>query len=278
MKPQTILVTGATSGIGRHASLALAAQGHRVFATGRRDDALEALRSEAGDLPLETLRLDVNDPASIAAAQAEVDRRTDGYGVDVLVNNAGYGKFGPVALVEDAELRGQFETNVFGLVRVTQAFLPAMRARGGGKIINVSSMVGRVTLILQGIYGATKFAVESLTDHLRREVAGFGVHVSLLEPGMIRSNFEGTAGADVAAYDHDPVYGPAVRRYAASGEKMYKKAPGPEPTTRTLLRIVKAKRPRARYVSPAHNLIGLFLMKILPTSWADRIFRKVVGL
>lgn len=278
MKTQTILITGATSGIGRHAALALAAQGHRVFATGRRVDALESLKAEAGERPLEVLRLDVNDADSIAAAKDEVDTRTDGYGLDVLVNNAGYAKFGPIALVPDGELRGQFETNVFGLVGVTQAFLPAMRARGHGKVINVSSMVGRMTLILQGAYCATKYAVEALTDCLRREVAGFGIHVTLVEPGMIRSSFEDTAGADAGVYDGDPVYGPAVRTWAIEGAKMYKKAPGPEPITRTLSKVIAARRPRARYISPARNVFSLWLMKILPTSWADAIFRKIVGL
>ncbi len=278
MKSQTILITGATSGIGRHAALALAAQGHRVFATGRRVDALEALKTEAGDRPLEVLPLDVNDAESIAAAKAEVDARTKGYGLDVLVNNAGYAKFGPVALVSDAELRGQFETNVFGLVRVTQAFLPAMRERGQGKVINVSSMIGRMTLILQGVYCGTKYAVEALTDCLRREVAGFGVHVTLVEPGMIRSRFEDTAAADVHAYDEDPVYRPAVQTWAPEGAKMYKKEPGPAPMTRTLTKVIAAKRPRARYISPARNIFTLALMKILPTSWADAIFRRIVGL
>ncbi len=172
MKSQTILITGATSGIGRHAALALAAQGHRVFATGRRTDALEALKAEAGDRPLEILRLDVNDEASIAAAKAEVDVRT----------------------------------------------------------------------------------------------------------GMIRSSFEDTAGADIGAYDDDPAYGPAVRTWTSEGAKMYKKAPGPEPVTRTIIRIVAARRPRARYVSPARNLVMMWMMKILPTSWADAIFRRVAGL
>jgi NADP-dependent 3-hydroxy acid dehydrogenase YdfG len=176
-KNRIILITGATGGIGRAAALHLARLGHRVFATGRRAEALEPLRKEADGLPLEVLPMDVDDADSVAAAAGEVLRRTDGYGVDVLVNNAGFARFGPVALVGDAELKAQFETNVFGLVRVTRAFLPAMRARGDGTIINISSMVGRISLILQGVYCATKHAVEALSDSLRREVAGLGVRV-----------------------------------------------------------------------------------------------------
>ena len=278
MKKQIVLITGATAGIGREAALTLAREGHRVFATGRKPDALRALQEEADGLPLETLELDVNDPASIAAAAAEVDRRTEGHGLDVLVNNAGYARFAPMALVADEELRGQFETNVFGLVRVTQAFLPAMRARGGGRIINVSSILGHVSLILQGAYCATKYAVEALTDCLRREVAGFGVQVSLVEPGMIRTNFEQTAGAQVSAYDGDPVYGPALKRYQAEGEKQYLKAPGPAPVARTISRAISARRMKARYITPAINRLALFLMRLLPTRLMDYVLRKVAGL
>ncbi|NOZ01870.1 MAG: SDR family oxidoreductase [Deltaproteobacteria bacterium] len=278
MGGKIILITGATSGIGRHAALYLAGQGHRVFATGRRTDALRELEAEAGDLPIEALELDVNDDESIAAAAAKVAARTEGYGLDVLINNAGYGKFGPVALVDEAEMRGQFETNVFGLVKVTQAFLPAMRKRGSGRVINVSSMVGRVALVLQGVYCATKHAVEALSDCMRREVAGFGVRVILVEPGMIRSNFESTSGSDMSVYDDDPIYGPAVRRYAEEVNRMYRFAPGPRPISRTIARAVSARRPRARYVSPSYNAIVLFFMRILPTRLADAIFRKVAGL
>ncbi len=275
---QIILITGATAGIGKEAALSLAREGHRVFATGRKPDALQALQEEAGDLPLETFQLDVNDSASIEAAAAEVERRTEGHGLDVLVNNAGYGPFAPMALVSDQEMRGQFETNVFGLVRVTQTFLPAMRARGSGRIINVTSVLGRVTFILQGAYCATKHAVEALTDCLRREVAGFGVQVSLVEPGMIRTNFEQTAGKETSAYDSDPVYGKALQRYKAQGEKMYLKAPGPAPVVRTISRAISARRMKARYVTPAINRLGLWLMKMLPTRLMDFVLRKIVGL
>ncbi len=275
---QTILITGATSGIGREAALLLAREGHHVFATGRKQDQLDAIAAEAADLQLETLQLDVNDPDSIAAAAMEVQARTDGRGLDVLVNNAGYGKFAPMALVSDAEMRGQFETNVFGLVRVTQAFLPAMRERGSGKIINVTSILGRITFILQGAYCATKYAVEAMSDCLRREVAGFGVHVTLVEPGMIRTNFEDTAGGEIDAYAHDPLYSNALRSYAEQGAEMYKKAPGPLPVARTISKVVRARRPAARYVTPAINRVALFFMQLVPTRLMDWILRKVAKL
>src|SRR5277367_6145451 len=144
-RKQTILVTGATSGIGRHAALHLAARGHRVFASGRNVEVLAALKSTPDGAALEILPLDVTDGASIARAREIVDARTGGRGIDVLVNNAGFGILGPTELITDADMRAQYETNVFGLMAVTRAFLPAMRARRAGRIINVSSLGGRHT-------------------------------------------------------------------------------------------------------------------------------------
>jgi NADP-dependent 3-hydroxy acid dehydrogenase YdfG len=152
--PKTILITGATAGIGKHVALHLARKGYRVFASGRNAAALERLASEAAGTALETLRLDVTDAASIEAAREEIDRRTDGHGVDVLVNNAGYGLAGALEELADADIRAQFDTNVFGLVAVTRAFLPAMRRRGSGRVLNVSSVGGRITFPLFGAYTA----------------------------------------------------------------------------------------------------------------------------
>ena len=185
---QTILITGATSGIGRDAALYLASRGHRVIGTGRNERALAELR----DAGVHALRMDVTDDASIASAAAQVDAITDGYGLDVLVNNAGYGLFGPLEMLSDRDVRAQFDTNVFGLLAVTRTFLPQMRERGAGKIINVSSVGGRLTLPLGGAYNATKYAVESMSDALRMEVKQFGVSVVLIEPGYIKTNFAST--------------------------------------------------------------------------------------
>lgn len=195
----TVLVTGATSGIGRAASLQFAEAGYRVFATGRNPAALARLAEEASGR-METLVLDVTAARSIAEAREEVLGRTGGHGLDVLVNNAGFGVAAPVELVRDADLRAQFETNVFGLVSVTRAFLPEMRQRGSGRILNVSSINGRFTLPFLGIYDASKYAVESLSDAMRMELAGFGIEVVLIEPGPTRSDFAQRAGAILSTY------------------------------------------------------------------------------
>jgi NAD(P)-dependent dehydrogenase (short-subunit alcohol dehydrogenase family) len=274
-----VLITGATSGIGREASLHLAGLGWRVLATGRNAALLEQLQAEAGKLPLQTLRLDVTDESSIAAAAEEVSRRTDGHGLDALVNNAGFGFMAPMELITPEDLRAQLETNVVGLVRVTQAFLPAMRARGAGRIVHIGSVVGKVCLPLQGVYCATKHAVEALSDAMRLELRPFGVHVSLVEPGTIRSNFGGTATSTLARYRAmDSPYGPAFDRYEQLLANEYRRAPGPLCVARTIARILRARRPGARYVSPRLPLVLIWLSRILPTRWFDAILARMFGL
>jgi short-subunit dehydrogenase len=188
---KTILITGATAGIGRDAARALAGRGHRVIATGRSAAALADLEAQGRreGWELETLALDVTDAASIANAARWVNDRTNGDGVDVLVNNAGYATVGPLSELSIDALRRQFETNVFGAMAVTQAFLPSMFRRRKGRIINVSSVSGRIPAPVLGAYHASKYALEALSDSLRMELFGFGIDVVLVEPGTIRTEF-----------------------------------------------------------------------------------------
>src|SRR5258708_15672111 len=159
---KTILVGGATAGIGRMTALHLAKQGHHVIASGRKAAELSKLKAEAADLHLDTIFLDVTSKVSIASAVEAVEQVTGGRGLDVLVNNAGFGVLGPTSEISDEEMRRQYETNVFGLMNVTRAFIPGMRTRGKGRIINVSSVGGRMTLAFFGVYNAAKYACDSL--------------------------------------------------------------------------------------------------------------------
>jgi short-subunit dehydrogenase len=279
---KTILITGATAGIGRHAALELVRQGHHVIATGRRENALVALAEEAAKIgkgKLEGIRLDVCDEEAVKAVAADVLERTNGRGIDVLVNNAGYGQMGPLEEVSDAELRKQYDTNVFGLMNVTRAFLPKMRERGNGTIINVSSIGGRTTFPLMGAYNSTKYAVESLSDALRRELAPFGIAVSLVEPGPIRTEFNDTA---MATINHDrvgaSVYAPVVAQAEKFREKFEKQSAGPEVTTKAIVHAVNARRPRVRYVVPFSSALMLAIVSWLPTRAVDAIFRVMSGL
>src|SRR5947209_16169675 len=195
---KSVLITGCSSGIGAATAELLAERGWKVYATARRQETLTAL-AEKG---CETLALDVCDEASMRAAIQHV---TDAEGaVGVLVNNAGYSQSGAVETVPPDQIRRQFETNVFGLVRMCQLVLPGMREQRWGKIVNISSMGGRLTFPGGGLYHATKYAVEAISDALRFEVRGFGVDVILIEPGLIVTNFGETATASVSSGDDGP--------------------------------------------------------------------------
>ena len=278
-KSQVILITGATAGIGRHAALHLARRGHHVIATGRREAQLATLRAEAAEekLHLDTLVLDVTSEPSIADAARTVDGWTAGRGLDALVNNAGFGQFGPLEALTDADLRRQFETNVFGLHAVTRAFLPAMRARRSGRIVNVSSVGGRVVMPLGGAYHATKFAVEALSDTLRRELRAFGVGVAVIEPGPIASEF-GDRASEAADRYRDP-HSPYAD-LLARGDKMmalsHRFVASPLVISKAITDAIESRNPRARYVAPVSSRLMLASLGLLPTPVADWFIARVV--
>lgn len=279
--PQTILITGATSGIGKHAAIHLAKRGHRVIGTGRRPEALERLTADARaeGASLETLSLDVTDERSIAAAAAEVDRLTDGRGLDVLINNAGFGQFGPIETLSQADLKDQFETNLFGLVATTQAFLPAMRERGAGRVINVSSVAGRVTFPFSGAYHASKYALEAVSDALRRELLLFGVDVVVIEPGVIATAFGDRALKEASPYrDPSSPYASLLERADSIKERSDRMAVGPLVISRAITRAVESRRPRARYIAPRSARWALRLAQMLPARLVDRLLLRAYGL
>jgi short-subunit dehydrogenase len=281
---KTILITGATAGIGRHAALEFVRRGHHVIAAGRRDPALRLLEREAAGLGagrLDGIRLDVTSDIEVAAAAEAVLLLTEGRGVDVLVNNAGFGQMGPVETVSVDDVKGQYETNVFGLLRVTRAFLPAMRVRGSGRVINVGSLGGRVTFPLMGVYNSTKYAVEALSDALRIELAPFGVEVAIVEPGPIRTDFNDRAmqTIDAAVLDASPYA--AVLSTSAAGafrERFEAAAADPAVTTDAIVHAALARRPRVRYLLPFTSTLLVALVSLLPTRLVDGVMRFAAGL
>ena len=190
---RVVLITGCSSGIGEATARRLAAAGWTVYATARRPETLSALR----DAGCRVLALDVEQDVSMQAAVETILRESGGIGA--LVNNAGYSQSGPVETIPLERVRRQFETNVFGLIRLTQLVLPGMRARRQGRIVNIGSMGGRFSLPGGGIYHATKHALEAISDSLRFEVQGFGIHVVLVQPGLIRTRFSAAASASLSA-------------------------------------------------------------------------------
>ncbi|HEY0192886.1 MAG TPA: SDR family oxidoreductase [Kofleriaceae bacterium] len=268
-----ILITGATAGIGRTTALHLAQLGHHVIASGRKPAELAALKTEAGSLMLDTVALDVTSAESIAAAVDAVAALTGDRGPDVLVNNAGYGILGPTSEISDAEMRRQYDTNVFGLMNVTRAFLPRMRARRSGRIINVSSVGGRLTLPYFGVYNSTKYAIESLSDALRYELQPFGIDVALIEPGVIRTNFESTAVGDLERFKAT-AWGGAMAKYDEMSKTADRFASDPIVIARAITKAAVARRPRARYVAPGSTHVFLLLSRFLPKRLWDWAMRR----
>jgi short-subunit dehydrogenase len=270
-----VLITGATAGIGRTTALHLATLGHHVIASGRKAAELTKLQAEAQGLAgkLDVVTLDVTSSASIAAAVEAVGKLTQERGPDVLVNNAGFGILGPTTEISDAEMRRQYETNVFGLMNVIRAFLPRMRARRAGRIINVSSVGGRITLPYFGVYNSTKYALESLSDALRYELQPFGIDVALIEPGVIRTNFEATAVTGLDRLSAGP-YGRALAKYEEMSKMADRFASNPIVVAKAIARAVGARRAAARYVAPRRTNLVFWMSALLPTAVWDWAMRK----
>ena len=245
-KTKPVLITGCSTGIGRATAAQLAGKGWNVYATARRLDAIEDLR-EAG---CKLLALDVTDEGSMTKAVAAVEDEAGPVGA--LVNNAGYSQSGAVETVPMDSVRRQFETNVFGLMRMCQLVLPGMRQAGEGRIVNISSMGGKLVFPGGGVYHATKHAVEALSDALRWEVAEFGVGVVIIEPGLITTEVGNTAHASI---DENEESGPYAGFNAMVGKTtaeayegpMRRFGGGPEKVADKIEKAISAGRPKTRY-------------------------------
>ncbi|HVE69116.1 MAG TPA: oxidoreductase [Solirubrobacteraceae bacterium] len=272
---KAVLITGCSTGIGRATAEHLLDRGWNVYATARRPETLSELEGKGA----KTLALDVNDEASMAAAVRAVEEAEGAVGV--LVNNAGYSQSGAVEDVALDEVRRQFETNVFGLVRMCQLVLPGMRRQGWGKIVNVSSMGGKLTFPGGGFYHATKHAVEAISDALRFEVQGFGVDVAIIEPGLIRTEFGETAshGVDAATSDDGP-YAGFNSAVAAATKGVYEEGPlaklggGPETVARAIEKAISKRRPRTRYKVTPSARMALATRGLMSDRMWDRAMRS----
>lgn len=247
----TALVTGGTEGLGRATALLLASEGYRVFATGRNATRRAALDAEAKKrgLPLETLEMDVCDDASVERAVTEIERRAAP--VEILVNNAGIAISAVMEEITLADLHQQFETNVFGAVRVTQRVLPTMRTQRRGRIINMSSVAGKMSTPLFGPYASSKHALEAISDAMRLELVPFGVDVILIEPGYIPSNMEAVAYELSSAYATRSETSPYAMVYRGFQSLWKKETANPKYTAddcaRVILGAIRDTPPRARY-------------------------------
>lgn len=282
LEPRAVVVTGASSGIGRACALELDRAGYRVFASVRREKDAESLRQAASDRFV-PIFLDVADGASIAAAADAVSQAVGTAGLAGLVNNAGVGVPGPIELLAAADLRRQFEVNVVGQVVVTQAFLPLIR-RARGRIINIGSVGGKITMPFGGALCASKYALEAVNDALRLELHPWGIHVVLVAPAGIA-----TPAVDRLLQDGEA----AIQRFSPEGRRHYeqsfrsfltaavareKKGSPPEVVARTVLKALTARTPRPRYPVGADATALTMLPQVLPTRWLDRLRFRIFGL
>ncbi len=270
MGTKVIIVTGASSGIGYDASVQLASQGHKVYAAARRVELMEPLR-EHGIVPL---KVDVTDEASM---QACVKAVLDGEGrIDVLVNNAGYGYFGAVENVTMEEARRQLEVNVFGLARMSQLVLPVMRSQGAGRIINISSIAGRMVFYFGGWYNVTKYSVEALSDAMRMELKPFGIDVSMIEPGAIKTDWGIIAARHLKESSTGTPYEADGNRWADAMRWGYesKYLSSPNVITRAISRAVNSRRPRPRYRAGRFSSLLMVLHSLLSARSWDAMMRR----
>jgi NAD(P)-dependent dehydrogenase (short-subunit alcohol dehydrogenase family) len=274
-----VLVVGASSGIGRACALHLARRGYRVFGTTRRspsDVEVDLRRELTSSDRLELIAMDVDEEASVAAGVEEVTERAGR--IDGVVNCAGFGIGGSVEDTADDEAKAIFETNFFGTLRVCRAVLPIMRRQGSGTIVNLSSIGGRIALPFQGLYSATKFAVEGLTESLRMEVHRFGVRVVLVEPGDFATGFTDNRRPARGAAQNQ-AYAGAYRSALSVVEKDERGGGSPEAIGRLVARILSARSPRLRYtVGPVLQRIAVRLKSVLPSKlfgWALRQYYHV---
>jgi len=272
---KSILITGCSSGIGLCCAKGLAARGWRVFATARKQPDVDMLTQEG----LEALPLDLADPASIEAALDEVLRRTGGT-LDALFNNGAYGQPGAVEDLRREVLREQFETNLFGTHDLTIRVLKIMRKQGYGRIVTNSSLLGYISLPFRGAYNASKHALEGLTDTLRLELRGSGIHISLIEPGPVTSRFRANAFA-MNHRNNDKSQSPIRATYEGMEKRLLKKGPAqpftlpPEAALEKLIHALESKRPRIRYyvTFPAH--LFAWLKRLLPDAMVDWVMARI---
>jgi NAD(P)-dependent dehydrogenase (short-subunit alcohol dehydrogenase family) len=281
-KLSTVLVTGGTDGLGRAAAILLAERGYRVFAAGRSTERLEALGQLARQrkLPLEALELDVCDAASGERTIAEIERRAGP--VDILVNNAGIAIAAVMEEVTSADLHKVLETNFFSPLRLAQRVLPEMRRRRHGRIINMSSISGKVAIPVMGPYAASKYALEAASDSMRLELYPFGIHVVLIEPGYIHTNMNRNARELSSAYAKGAERSPYKEIYQAFLDRWEKTRKAsryqPEDCARVVLRAMEEEPPRARYVVTRRAKIGILARRILSDQALDNRFKKAFRL
>ncbi len=276
-----VLVTGASAGIGKALALDAARRGAKVVLAARREQRLQAVVKEIQDGGGEAIAIPT-DMADTRQVEMLAEKAIDYWGqVDVLVNNAGYGQMGPIESIGDTAVRQQFEVNVFGVLTLTRALVPQMRELGAGRIVNLSSVAGKVAMPFSGIYNASKFAVEAISDALRVELAPFNIKVIVVEPGPVNTEFfevaerEAESSVDVDSSPYSQILEDMRENFTDSSAKI---AWTPEQTAQKILQAITAQSPAARYAAFSGGQLALGLMTALPTGVSDRLYSQFFGL
>ncbi len=268
-KPRVALVTGASAGMGKEFAKALIAEGMVVYTAARRVEQMDDLKA-AGAIPL---KMDITNEEQVQALVARIEN--DHGGVDVLINNAGFGMFGAMEDTSIDDARYQFEVNIFGLARLTQLLIPSMRGKKAGTIINISSMGGKVYFPLGAWYHATKHALEGWSDCLRVELAQFGINVVVIEPGAINTEFSDVMSGPMLQRSGKTVYSKLANKLAESIETTVNNtsaATNPKVITDLIIKAVRAKKPKTRYAAGLYAKPMMFIRKWL----GDRVYDKML--
>ena len=269
----TVLITGASAGIGKETARKLLEEGYVVYAAARRVEQMQDLEK----LGAIALRMDVTKEEEVVAGVERINAERGG--TDILINNAGFGLYGAMEDIPLDDARYQFEVNLFGLARLTQLVLPSMRARRTGKIVNISSIGGKVYTPLGSWYHATKHALEGWSDCLRFELKQFGINVIVIEPGAIRTEFGDVAFGPLQEYSGNTAYGNFVKKMMASMENLQSSGFGSPPSViaDAILKSLRAKQPRVRYAAGQWAKPLLFMRRLLSDRMFDRIINRMAS-
>lgn len=272
MSSKVVLITGASSGIGRSTAKKFLEKGYQVYGAARSESDLKYLSEYKNGnyilLDITEAKMRLNCVNQIIKEQGKID---------ILVNNAGYGSFGAVEEVPIKEVRKQFEVNLFGLSELTKLVIPAMRENNYGKIINISSIAGKVWTPLGAWYHASKFALEGLSDCLRNELANFGIDVILIEPGAVKSNWAEITAKNLLQTSENGHYQEQAQKSAKKYKKMYNEkgiAVSPNKVAAVIIKAAERKKAKARYAVPAHAKLILFFHWLLPDKFYDYFTNK----
>lgn len=281
---QVVIITGASAGIGAGLAKVLADRyiGICLVLAARNVEKLDHVAEQCSKAGADVITVPT-DMAQVEQVQALAKTALDRFGrVDILVNNAGYGQMGPIELIPPEAVQRQLQVNVLGAIALIQALIPAMRDQGGGRIINVSSLAGKIAFPFGGLYSASKFALEAVSDSLRRELAPFNIRVSVIEPGPVSTEFFDVVDKEIDRAIADPEHSPyrvAFKKLEDLEKRTSSRAWTSEQVAIVILKAMTARNPRPRYVAATSGDFLLFMMtKVLPTSLVDKFWQRFYGI